>query len=37
VALVWRFTSRTALLSPMPYGVAIALGTAWHVWRQAGL
>lgn len=37
VALMWRFKSRTSLPVPVPYGVAIALGTAWHVWRQAGL
>lgn len=37
VALMWRITSRASLPVSVPYGVAMALGTAWHVWRQAGL
>lgn len=37
VALIWRFKSRSGLKVRVPYGVAIALGTAWHVWREAGL
>lgn len=37
VALMWRFKSRASHPLPVPYGVAIALGTAWQVWRQAGL
>ena len=37
VALIWRGKRHAGLQDPVPYGVAIALGTAWHVWRQAGL
>lgn len=37
MALIWRCSPRAGLQDTIPYGVAIALGTAWHVWRQAGL
>jgi prepilin peptidase CpaA len=37
VAGIWRCLPRTNLQTSVPYGVAIALGTVWHVWRQASL
>ena len=37
VALMWRFKFLATRPVAVPYGVAIALGTAWHVGRQAVL
>lgn len=37
VALMWRFKFHATGPVAVPYGVAIALGTAWHVGRQAVL
>ncbi|MCE2775836.1 MAG: hypothetical protein LW687_11280 [Burkholderiaceae bacterium] len=37
VALMWRFKFHVTRPVAVPYGVAIALGTAWHVGRQAVL
>jgi len=37
VALMWRFKYHATRPVAVPYGVAIALGTAWHVGRQAVL
>ncbi|MEY4074231.1 MAG: hypothetical protein RJA29_1588 [Pseudomonadota bacterium] len=37
VALMWRFKHHATRPVAVPYGVAIALGTAWHVGRQAVL